>query len=774
MRVRFLIERAVLNALPAVVFVLLGLWTIALFIEVPYAGFDFNPANGLVIAVYDKRPGVTLQLGDQLLQVDTTTWEMFKSNLYQPFLVEMPPGQPIPLRIRRGEQEISLDWIYPGFTTREFLGRLNSPWWLAYIFWLIGSATWLFLRPKDERWRLLVAFNFVTAIALSGESQLSRWQVWGGAIKLASLTWVCMLVYLHLHTIFPQPLWNVPTWFWLIAYLIVGMLVVAELFRFLPPSLFLWGVLLGGGGTLLLLALHFWYQPNKRRDMILIIAAAMLALLPTISAGVIGLFAVVPALAGLLLLALPIWPLAYFYVAARRQLVGELELRANRLISLYAFLILLGTLVLILVPLLHTWWATRPLWVTLATVLFTSLLSVIGFARFERYFERRVLGIPWPPEHLLASYGSQITTSLDVQSLLSLLHRQILPSLLVRQAVLLEINDRERCRVLGAMGLDEHSLPTDEHLPKLREQIGSSRSPFASHANVVPHQAWVRVILPLQIGAETIGLWLLGRRDPDDCYAQSEVTTLQTIANYTAIALTNITQAKRLRTLHQTSIERDESERHRLSLELHDVVLNELAELHGSVEREVGSRFEQNYRLLRQHIRQIIKGLRPPLLSYGLEPALEQLIDDLSERQNGFGGPLFELDLDLDSQNIRYDQSVEQHLFRIVQQACENALRHANADTIWVTGQFAPTEVELMVADDGIGFQTDEVLDFTYLLTHQHYGIVSMWERAELIGAMMQIESAPNRGTSINITWQVPNLLVTNKRGKTRPNLPLL
>ena len=109
MRVRFLIERAVLNALPAVVFVLLGLWTIALFIEVPYAGFDFNPANGLVIAVYDKRPGVTLQLGDQLLQVDTTTWEMFKSNLYQPFLVEMPPGQPIPLRIRRGEQEISLE-----------------------------------------------------------------------------------------------------------------------------------------------------------------------------------------------------------------------------------------------------------------------------------------------------------------------------------------------------------------------------------------------------------------------------------------------------------------------------------------------------------------------------------------------------------------------------------------------------------------------------------------------------------------------------------------
>ena len=218
MRFRFLIERAV----PGIVFVLLGLWTIALFVEAPYAGFDFNSGNGLVTRVYDKRPDVTLQVGDRLLQVDTMTWEMFKGDIYQPFFVKMPPGQVISLRVQRGEREMSLEWVYPGFTTREFSRRLNSPWWLAYIFWLIGTATWLFLRPKNERWRLLVAFNFVTAIALSGENLLSRWHVWGGAIKLVSLTWVCMLVYLHLHTIFPQRLWNVPTWFWRIAYFVVG------------------------------------------------------------------------------------------------------------------------------------------------------------------------------------------------------------------------------------------------------------------------------------------------------------------------------------------------------------------------------------------------------------------------------------------------------------------------------------------------------------------------------------------------------------------------
>ena len=744
MRFWLLIERALLKAVPGVVFVLLGLWTIALFFEVPYAGFDFNPADGLVVAVYDKRPDVTLQVGDRLLQVDTMTWEMFKSNPYQPFLVEMAPGQVISLRIQRDEREMSLDWIYPGFTTSEFSRRLNSQWWLAYIFWLIGTATWLFLRPKDQRWWLLVAFYFVTAIALSGEGQLSRWHVWGGRIKLASLTWVCMLVYLHLHTIFPQPLWNVPTWFWLIAYLIVGMLVVAELFQFLPPNLFFWGVLFGGGGTLVLLALHLWYQPKKkkRRDMVLLIAAAILALLPIISVGFVRLFGLPSVTAGVGLLALPIWPLAYFYVAARGQL-GELELRANRLISLYAFFILLGTLTLILVPLLLSLWPTRPIWVTIGTVLFTSLLSVIGFTPFQRWVERHFLGIPLAPENLLADYGSQITTSLDVQSLLTLVQSKILKSLLVRQAVLLEIDDNQRCRVLGAMGLDNHPLPTDKDLPELLEQIGSS--------SLSACPSWVRVILPLQIGSETIGLWLLGRRDPDDFYAQSELTTLQTIANHTAIALTNITQAERLRTLHQTSIDRAESERTTLAQDLHDVVLNQLAVLIGSVEMEVEPRFEQNYTLLVKEIRQMIKGLRPALLSYGLRSALEELIDDLSDRENA---PLF--DLYLSEEDSRYEPLIEQHLFRIVQQACENALRHAQAESVCVTANFSSAKVDITIADDGFGFERDQVLDLTYLLTHEHYGIVGMWERAKIIRAVMRIESTPN-GTTVHLTWQAPD-----------------
>jgi GAF domain-containing protein len=82
-----------------------------------------------------------------------------------------------------------------------------------------------------------------------------------------------------------------------------------------------------------------------------------------------------------------------------------------------------------------------------------------------------------------------------------------------------------------------------------------------------------------RIGGKLIGIWLLGRRDPDDFYAQSEISVLQTISNQTAIALNNIAHAELLHALYQADIERQEKERAALARGLHDEVLNQLAVL---------------------------------------------------------------------------------------------------------------------------------------------------------------------------------------------------
>lgn len=740
MRFMPLIERT----LPWVVFVLLGWWTYIFFVHVPYVGFEFNPSDDLVTVVYDTRPDVALQVGDRLLQVGSITWQAFERDLRQPLFKDVQAGQIVPLRIQRGEQELSIRWVYLGFTPAQFWDRVNSEWWLAYLFWLAGTVNLLFLRPKDERWWLLCLFNYLTALWLAGGGSVSSWHVGYGALKLRFFIWLSVPLYLHLHWVFPRPLWPIPPFFWRIAYLVAGTLAVAQLFQLLPPALFFVGFLLAVGGSMILLALHFLYQPDERRKIALLVIVATLALLPALAIGIGGALGVLPSNAAVGLLPLLALPLAYLYTAARHQL-GHYELRVNRLIALYVFFSLLGTVALILVPLAHAMIEPeRAVGLTLLTSFLTAIVTVFAFSPFERWFEHHLLGMPLQPAQLVETYASDITTTLDESSLVSLLENKILASLLVRQAVLLQFDAEGSCTVLGAMGVEQQQLPTDHDLPELLSKLG--RNPIRDLLGC----PWVRVLLPLQRDHKMLGLWLLGRRDPDDFYAQSEIATLQAIANQTSIALTNIMQAKRLRTLYQSSIERQENERIHLARNLHDVVLNQLAVLYGSLEGQQPTSFEQNYRLLVRQIRQLAKRWRSIMLPFGLRALLDDLIEDLIERADN--QPLWQIDLS--TEEYRYPPAVERHLFRIVEQACENALQHAEAKTIHISSRLTPTEVELTVKDDGVGFEIGSVPDLTYLLTHRHFGIVGMLERAEIIGAVLRIKSQPHCGTEVWVTWQ--------------------
>jgi two-component system sensor histidine kinase DegS len=88
-----------------------------------------------------------------------------------------------------------------------------------------------------------------------------------------------------------------------------------------------------------------------------------------------------------------------------------------------------------------------------------------------------------------------------------------------------------------------------------------------------------------------------------------------------------------------------------------------------------------------------------------------------------------------------------------VQQACENAVRHAQAQMICVSGWLEPDRVEILIEDDGVGMPGQDTLDFNTLLAKKHFGLAGMFERADLIGAVIQIESAEGAGTKIKIIW---------------------
>jgi signal transduction histidine kinase len=199
-----------------------------------------------------------------------------------------------------------------------------------------------------------------------------------------------------------------------------------------------------------------------------------------------------------------------------------------------------------------------------------------------------------------------------------------------------------------------------------------------------------------------------------------------------------------------------EGERARLARELHDGPVQELIALsHRAemadrlVEREQKGEAQAVLRELRQtghrtvgELRRLIGALSPAYLEdLGFVPALEMLIPQASARTQA------EIHLDTGDHIVRLSPDVELAAYRIAQEALNNAVQHAQAQHITVRVQCREDGLILSVDDDGVGFDLPRRPD---LLTRSgRFGLISMRERATLLGGRLQIQSAPGQGTHV-------------------------
>jgi len=724
------------------VFAILVAYSYALFFRAPYAGFEWDPSTGTVITVYTTN---LLQPGDQLVEIDSVPLAEYSANLRKTFFADAQPGDFVPLLVQRNEQRLVISWSFPGFTQDELLDRLTSQWWLAFVFWGIGGITTLALRPKDTRWRLMIAFHFLTAIWLSA-SAFSKWHIWESALVLRSAMWLCVPVYWHLHWILPKPLKPLPSFIWVIFHIAGAGIAIVQWFQILPPQSYAVGFLLALAGSALLLMAHFLFRPVERRDLFPLLVAGVLAFGLPILLGIIVVSGQSLRTFLITLLALPILPLTYLYAAYRRQL-GGLEVRANRIVALYLFFILVGAALLVIVPAVDSWlnFSGDDAVIGIVAALATGLVTAFSLAPFQRFVEHHVLGIPLPPIHLLETYAARITISPNESTLIHLLRNEILPSLLIRQSALIRLGENSVTVVYAQNAGDDQLLAVND-IPLLLKVAGRYRPAAEADSHPLP---WVRLALTLSIERKPIGLWLLGRRDPDDYYGRHEIDTLQSLADQTAIALTNIIQAERLRALYQADMEQNENQRAYLARELHDNLLNELGRLKMSMDEKIAPpRFFETCNTLITALRQTITGLRPAMLNYGLGPALRSLSDELTDRAENVT-----VSLELTDEGPSYHSHLAQHVYRIVQQACENALKHAQPTTLTITGHLRSDLIDLTIADDGKGFEAGDKMDLAGLVARKHFGLAGMIERAALIGAEIGIDSAPGRGTKVHLRW---------------------
>lgn len=740
---------------PVLVLLVLLAYSYARFILVPYLGLQHSGADGIVQEIFTSQDGPPfLQVGDRITHVNDLAWPERNTDPSFQLVSAAQPGDMLELQVESETGHKIVNWRMGGFTPAEFTARVINLWWISYAFWLAGTATLLLVRPKDLRRTLLAAFYFVTAIWFMAGTMSAR-IVLSGQEVLRIGVWMSLPIYLHLHWTFPQPLRTLPKPFWWLLYVGSALGAILQVMRLLPRDFYIAPLIFAFVGSVGILVYRMIVRRDERRQIGILFIAVAVAFAPALAVAFSASQSSTTSTSGYLLSMLAL-PGAYFYVVYRPQL-GGLELRANRLITLYLFLILLISLALVTLPLLSASLVNSQsaAGVVLLAALATALITVVGFSRFERFVEKRLLRIPESPERTLQNFAARISTSFTSEHLVDILQKEVMPSLLIRQSALLKIEGKKPSAVpVYLQGVKNTQLPKAARQKSLLDETLRLRTVGKDPVAFSQSDTWFRLAIALTVGGEAVGLWLFGRKDPDDYYSPGEQALLCSLADQTAIALANITQAQRLRVLYQQDIDRQEEERADLARELHDDVLNNMNELLIRAGEKMQSKdFDDEHQQLSDTVRRMIHGLRPPMLNFGLYHAIRELVDDMDEKPFAKA----RINLDMHANEARFDPKAEQHLFRIVQQACENALLHSKARKVSISGTISKTAVEFVVQDDGKGFALAGGSELAALLAAKHFGLVGMHERAELIGARLGVETAPSKGTRIDLHWRAPN-----------------
>ncbi len=312
-------------------------------------------------------------------------------------------------------------------------------------------------------------------------------------------------------------------------------------------------------------------------------------------------------------------------------------------------------------------------------------------------------------------------------------------------------------------GMSEELVAAIGPLPRTHGLLGAmleAPEPFRT-ADIHDHprfQGWwpaahpdMRSFLGVPIVAPegVIGAFYLTEKDGAAEFSASDQELIELLAAHAAIAITNARLYEQSRELSIAS------ERNRLALELHDAVSQKLfslvltAEAAGTLlERDpvaAGGQVAKLQALAEEaleELRALIFELRPPDLEKdGLAGALRKHVEVLRRVQQG------EIELDVPAgEDLRRDAKRDREILRIAQEALHNALRHAQAGRVAVRLQASDGRVLLEVEDDGVGFDPAKPG-----LRSQRLGLTSMEERAQRLGARLEIRSTPGAGTTVRL-----------------------
>jgi two-component system sensor histidine kinase DegS len=223
-----------------------------------------------------------------------------------------------------------------------------------------------------------------------------------------------------------------------------------------------------------------------------------------------------------------------------------------------------------------------------------------------------------------------------------------------------------------------------------------------------------------------------------------------------------IEDIKQKRELSLKIIEAQESEKKRISRDIHDGPAQSLANI--ILKAEYASKvmdtslykakkeiveIQEDVRNTLKDIRKIIYDLMPMSLDdLGLVPTLKKNIATVMDNSN------IHVDFQVEQTSVIDNPLINLMAFRVVQEAFNNILKHSQAKRVLFKLMITDTVIDMEISDNGKGFnvkafQTKEIGET------QGYGLYNMKERVEIVGGVLEITSEPRRGTTIKIN--IPN-----------------
>ncbi len=375
----------------------------------------------------------------------------------------------------------------------------------------------------------------------------------------------------------------------------------------------------------------------------------------------------------------------------------------------------------------------------------------------RRWWRRWRYGTPLDHSALLMEYGRKMTSALAPEALRQLLIFDLPRAMQVTRATLLLPEAHHLVAPEDAL-----RLPTSHAAVRWVASGGVAQRADRGRLRELIQQgrtdvAWTCVWIPLMRGTELRGLWLLSAREGGPQYSPEDLHYLTDLGRQAAVVLEAMHYAEQerqaaseIRALYHRVVMAQEAERGRLSRDLHDGVLQDLCavtrdlkaleaqpEADPSQFTELATRSGETVRALRA----ICHDLRPPLLQHDLASALKALVEQLDARSTA------PIHLEVSSDNLRLPYEAAVAVFRITQEALNNAIRHADASEIVVRLTRYPDHLRLTVTDDGRGIGGG--VEPGRYVAQGHLGLAGMRERAAMIGGKLDVQTAADYGTVV-------------------------